>query len=977
MHLFLTAGQALSDNTSFQLTLYYADGSSSTSPVATVPDWFHPVTESQSRYNLIRGMDREKANLTQYQDANAATIFGFRFAADANRQLSSLEVTPVNVPGTIVFFGATGVVPNHAPTLPSISHQNVNEQHLLAVAVTATDPDGGSIPFGPEGTNFSVSELASRRNDGTLTYSLEQAPEGSSINATTGLFTWSPTEAQGPGDYTVAVRVTDHGSPALSAVTSFGVRVNEVNLAPTLANPGNQSVDELTPLIVALSATDPDLPPNLLTYVIEGGFQEGMSLDPVTGVFQWTPGEAQEGIWNVTFRVHDNGSPSLGSDARTIQIDVRDVNSPPHLVVTNPPAVVKTTTLSAQVAAANDSDLVGGNPNVLSWSFVQTGGPTEAVGISFDPESGLLTWTPSADQAAGDDTFDLSVDDNTGSPNAIVVQPLVVTVQSAGIVDGTLLVVGTSSDDTLAVDLGTTPGTIVVQVNSESYLFDGADFSGDEILYVTELGGNDSLTMIGPVTGVTTTVDGGLGLDRFLADLSGDLTAAMQLLRTEEASLTLAGDLSGNLTAVEDLDAPGSGVINRLTIGGSITASGVVDVGALFNCTVAGDMAGTIIAHGAGTINGLNVGGSVAGTITALEDSNPGSGTIANTTVGRVSSGGTIDGGALTTIRVETDMAGTIIAHGAGTINGLNVGGSVAGTITALEDSNPGSGTMNGVTVGSVSTTGRLDGGALTTIRVETDMAGTIIAHGAETVGTFVIGGNLSGTVQALVDENPGSGKYESIQVGSVSGRLEGRDANLLNVLGPVTGYISFSRDINKATIATVSSTGSVSAGTVASLTMTGAISGNVADANLGTLQASNVSADGTTVLKVTEGNVERRIEAIPVNPSAGLPSGVRFSYFYDSTGAGDPQVVLRISTASPATTLGAKQFDVLFSTSTAGEFDLARLDSVGNSGIRNVVVEGDLLPGITAASATFLSLPANSAGGVQLSGQAIGGVAT
>jgi len=50
----------------------------------------------------------------------------------------------------------------------------------------------------------------------TLTYSLDGgAPAGASINAVSGAFTWTPTEAQGPGSVPITVRVTelrdDHG----------------------------------------------------------------------------------------------------------------------------------------------------------------------------------------------------------------------------------------------------------------------------------------------------------------------------------------------------------------------------------------------------------------------------------------------------------------------------------------------------------------------------------------------------------------------------------------------------------------------------------------------------------------------------------------------------------------------------------------------------------------------------------------------
>jgi hypothetical protein len=57
------------------------------------------------------------------------------------------------------------------------------------------------------------------------------APLGASINATTGVFTWLPSEAQGPGVYSLTVRVTDNGTPGLTAEETISVTI--VNVTPT------------------------------------------------------------------------------------------------------------------------------------------------------------------------------------------------------------------------------------------------------------------------------------------------------------------------------------------------------------------------------------------------------------------------------------------------------------------------------------------------------------------------------------------------------------------------------------------------------------------------------------------------------------------------------------------------------------------------------------------------------------------------
>lgn len=95
---------------------------------------------------------------------------------------------------------------NNAPVLGAIGNKVGNEENLITFTATATDPDPGQ----------------------TLTYSLVGAPSGASIHPSTGVFTWVPTEAQGPGAYPLTVRVTDNGSPNLSDTEDITITVNEL-----------------------------------------------------------------------------------------------------------------------------------------------------------------------------------------------------------------------------------------------------------------------------------------------------------------------------------------------------------------------------------------------------------------------------------------------------------------------------------------------------------------------------------------------------------------------------------------------------------------------------------------------------------------------------------------------------------------------------------------------------------------------------
>ena len=67
-----------------------------------------------------------------------------------------------------------------------------------------------------EGSQLTFTAVANDTNvpAQTLTFSLDPgAPDGAAINPSSGLFTWTPTEEQGPAVYYVTVRVTDDADP--------------------------------------------------------------------------------------------------------------------------------------------------------------------------------------------------------------------------------------------------------------------------------------------------------------------------------------------------------------------------------------------------------------------------------------------------------------------------------------------------------------------------------------------------------------------------------------------------------------------------------------------------------------------------------------------------------------------------------------------------------------------------------------------
>jgi hypothetical protein len=275
---------------------------------------------------------------------------------------------------------------NAPPSLADIGGKTVDEGSLLTFTINASDPNPGQ----------------------SLTYTLlAGAPSNASIGASNGVFSFLPTEAQGPGAYPMSVRVTDNGSPALSVTNTFTVTVNEVNNAPELSAIGNRTIPEGSNLTFTVTATDPDSPAQQLTYSLDPVPPAGLTINPTNGVITWTPTEAQgPNTYLVTARVTDNGDPAL-SHALTFSIFVTEVNDAPTLTAIPDQSLHQGSTLSL-TATAVDTDLPAQG---LTYSL-DLGAPANA---TIDAGTGLLTWTPDAGQSLGTNHITVRVTDS-GSP---------------------------------------------------------------------------------------------------------------------------------------------------------------------------------------------------------------------------------------------------------------------------------------------------------------------------------------------------------------------------------------------------------------------------------------------------------------------------------------------------------------------------------------------------------------------------------
>ena len=327
-----------------------------------------PGAPTNAAINPISGVFTWTPNETQGPGSYPVTV---RVRDDGSPALSDSETLTITVNEV-----------NSPPSLSGVSDRTVNEGSPLSFTVLGSDPD---VPAQ------------------MLTYSLTGAPPGASINANSGLFTWTPTEAQGPGVYSnVVVNVTDSGSPPMTTSETLTITVDEVNVAPTLTKPADVAIDELVAWTLQLSATDTDLPAQTLTFSLVSG-PAGLTVSSA-GLVSWTPTEAQGPSTNtVTVKVADNGTPSQTA-TQAFTVSVREVNVAPTLAAIADQSVTAGSFLTV-TANASDTDQP---TNTLTFSL---SGNVPA-GAAINPSSGIFTWTPSTNQAPSTNAITVQVADN-------------------------------------------------------------------------------------------------------------------------------------------------------------------------------------------------------------------------------------------------------------------------------------------------------------------------------------------------------------------------------------------------------------------------------------------------------------------------------------------------------------------------------------------------------------------------------------
>jgi len=226
---------------------------------------------------------------------------------------------------------------NVAPVLDPVGDKTSDELTELTFTATANDSNIGQI------LSFSLDG----GSDGSV-------PAGASISPTTGIFTWTPTESQGPDSYTFDVVVSDNGLPPLSDSETITVTINEVNVAPT-ADDQSVTTQEDTSVSITLTASDVD--GNPLTYSVVSGPSNGV-LSGTAPNLTYTPDPNFNGNDSFDFVANDG---TVDSTPATVSITVTQTNKM-HVESIDMSAKVKGKSTKSQIFTSVTIFDTNGNP---------------------------------------------------------------------------------------------------------------------------------------------------------------------------------------------------------------------------------------------------------------------------------------------------------------------------------------------------------------------------------------------------------------------------------------------------------------------------------------------------------------------------------------------------------------------------------------------------------------------------------------
>jgi hypothetical protein len=236
--------------------------------------------------------------LYQY-DANASDEDGDSLTFSLSSAPSGMTIDAQT--GLIEWTPLEGVTSGNVEVTVSDGTEQVTQSYAITVTAVNDSPTITSteITTATEDQAYQYQVTASDPENDTLTFTLSDSPDGMTLSDT-GLIDWTPLNGVSSG--LVTVEVSD-GEFTVSQ--SFTIAVTAVNDPVSVADPGAQSLLELSAWQVQLSVSDVDDDNNGsdITFSLQSA-PAGLTVSS-TGLLSWTPGQDTSGSYTLIVSVAD------------------------------------------------------------------------------------------------------------------------------------------------------------------------------------------------------------------------------------------------------------------------------------------------------------------------------------------------------------------------------------------------------------------------------------------------------------------------------------------------------------------------------------------------------------------------------------------------------------------------------------------------------------------------------------------------
>ncbi len=267
----------------------------------------------------------------------------------------------------------------------------------INVRAVNTPPQITSTPLTVASTTerYNYAVRATDVDSDALTFSLDTAPAGMSIDPITGVIQWdaAPTPT---GSHDIAVRVADGNGG--SAVQSYALVVSGTpsNEYPTIVSTPQFRSTAGVIYQYDVDAHDPE--GAQLHYLLIDG-PAGMQIDPSTGLVQWLPTSGQVGSFTVTVAAEDPGGAGA---TQSFSLNVLAENHSPHIDSSAPGRITAGTPYRYDVIAVDDDG------DRIRYAL-----QTAPAGLTIDPSLGRISWATSLNDV-GFHAVEVRVSDGRG-----------------------------------------------------------------------------------------------------------------------------------------------------------------------------------------------------------------------------------------------------------------------------------------------------------------------------------------------------------------------------------------------------------------------------------------------------------------------------------------------------------------------------------------------------------------------------------